>query len=124
MKRIGLLRSMWIYKCPRCRQADLFISPLNLSKPLDMNKRCEVCDLNFEPEPGYYFGAMFISYGISAFFFLTVAAILYFAFHLGPNPILGWVIFIGIISFLKILRLSRSVWIHIMTKYEPEKANG
>ena len=124
MKRVGLLRSVWTYKCPRCRKANLFISPLNLSNPLHMHKRCEVCDLNFEPEPGYYFGAMFMSYGISAFFFLGIAAVLYFAFHLGPNPILGWIVFIGILSFLKILRLSRSLWIHIMTRYEPGRVKG
>lgn len=118
MKKVGLLRSMWTYKCPRCRQADLFLSPFDISKPLAMYKRCEACDLNFEPEPGYYFGAMFISYGISALLFLTLAAILYFVFDLGANPILAWVIFLGVVSFLKILRLSRSVWIHIMTRYE------
>lgn len=119
MKKIGLLTSMWTYKCPRCRKADLFVIPFNLSKPLDMHKRCEACDLNFEPEPGYYFGAMFISYGISAVFFLAIAATLYFAFDLGANPILAWIVFIGAIFFMKILRLSRSVWIHIMTRYEP-----
>jgi len=122
MKRVSLLRSVWTYKCPRCRQADLYMSPINLSKPLNMHKRCVQCDLNFEPEPGYYFGAMFMSYGISAFFFLAIAALLYFGFHLGPNPILAWIIFVGIVSFLKILRLSRSVWIHIMTRYEPGRA--
>lgn len=116
---MGLLASLWKYKCPRCRKADLFISPFNISKPLDMNRRCEACDLNFEPEPGYYFGAMFISYGISAVLFLTIAALLYFIFHLEVNSILAWIVFIGAICFLKILRLSRSVWIHIMSRYEP-----
>jgi len=118
VKKVGLLRSMWTYQCPRCRKADLYLSPFDISKPLNMHKRCGHCDLNFEPEPGYYFGAMFISYGISALLFLSIAAILYFAFGLGPNPILAWIIFIGILSFLKILRLSRSVWIHIMTRYK------
>lgn len=120
MKSISLLSSMWNYKCPRCRRADMYKSPFDISKPLDMHKRCEVCDLNFEPEPGYYFGAMFVSYGISAVLFLAIAGILYFVFHLGANPILAWVIFIGVVCFLKILRLSRSVWIHMLTRYEAD----
>ncbi|MFT7161544.1 MAG: hypothetical protein ACI9GZ_002729, partial [Bacteroidia bacterium] len=28
-------------------------------------KKCTVCNLTFEPEPGFYYGAMFISYAIS-----------------------------------------------------------
>ncbi|MFT7032909.1 MAG: hypothetical protein ACJA2S_001410 [Cyclobacteriaceae bacterium] len=30
-----------------------------------MYKKCTVCNLTFEPEPGFYYGAMFISYAIS-----------------------------------------------------------
>lgn len=122
MGAFGLLRSMWVYNCPRCRKSPLFISPFNIGAPLSMHKRCEYCDLNFEPEPGYYFGAMFISYGISAVFFLTIAAIAYFAFGLGVKGIMTLIIFIGIICFIKILRLSRSVWIHIMTRYQADIA--
>jgi len=118
MGALGLLRSMWNYKCPRCRKSPLYISPFNISSPLAMHKRCGYCDLNFEPEPGYYFGAMFISYGISAVYFLTIAAIAFFAFGMGVKGIMGLIIFIGVVSFLKILRLSRSVWIHIMTRYQ------
>lgn len=120
MGAFALLRSMWNYYCPRCRKSPLFISPFNISLPLAMHKRCDYCDLNFEPEPGYYFGAMFISYGISAVYFLTIAAIAYFAFGMGVKGIMGLIIFIGIISFIKILRLSRSVWIHIMTRYKAD----
>ena len=29
-----------------------------------MYERCEVCNLKFEREPGYFLGAMYISYGL------------------------------------------------------------
>ncbi len=32
---------------------------------MEMNHYCPVCDASFEPEPGFYFGAMFISYAFS-----------------------------------------------------------
>jgi uncharacterized protein (DUF983 family) len=52
-------------KCPRCRQGDLFkTSALKLSKFYKMNDNCLVCKQTFEPEPGFYIGAMFVSYAM------------------------------------------------------------
>lgn len=53
-------------KCPRCREGKIFKhSPFNYLKFYDMNKNCPNCGQTFHPEPGFYFGAMYISYGFS-----------------------------------------------------------
>ena len=71
-------------RCPRCHQAPLFTYPAtNLRHFTAMPAQCPVCGQSFEPEPGFYFGAMYISSGFAVAVFLTVGMVLYF---LGGDP--------------------------------------
>lgn len=75
-------------RCPRCHQGKLFrTSAWHVSTFADMNPACPKCGQTFEPEPGFYYGAMFISFGFSVAIFLGVGAAVYF---LGHDPAL-WV---------------------------------
>lgn len=120
---IAWLASCWSYKCPRCRISKMFVTPLDVKKPLDMHKLCDHCKLDFEPEPGFYYGAMFISYIITAFLFLAIALLLVFYFKWSVNGAMLVVIIVGMLIFLKILRVSRSVYIHMLVKYDKALAN-
>ena len=108
----------WNYRCPRCRRHPLFKEPFEFGNPLDMHVKCGVCGQNFEPEPGYYYGAMFISYAISVFLLLPAALLLVFYFKWTVNAAMATVIFLGMIFFIRILRFSRSLWINLMVKYD------
>ena len=106
--------------CPRCRKTKMFASPLYKFKPFDMKKSCPVCHQKFEPEPGFYYGAMFISYIFIGFLSLGVVGLLVFKFNLSVD--LAFVIllvFIGLI-FMWNLRFSRSLWIHLVVKHDPK----
>ena len=115
-------KAMWKNKCPRCHKGDLFVIPMELSNPLDMHKRCEHCDLDFEPEPGFYFGAFMISYGITAFMLLIPALTLVFYFKWSGNQAMAFTIFLAALTYLKVLRGSRALYLHLMTVYvnDPE----
>lgn len=119
----GIIKSILKKKCPRCRESSLFIEPLALNKPLDMPERCKVCGQNFMPEPGFYFGAMFISYILSSFFFLLIAAITIIYFDWSVEGAFALIIFLGAIFYIWLLRISRSIWINIMIKYDPNAKN-
>jgi len=99
----------------------MFVEPFVLKKPLDMNKKCSECNLNFEPEPGFYFGAMFISYAITSFLFLGVALFLVFNRGWSADAAMGVVILIGAIIYIKILRMSRSLYLHLLVKFNPSR---
>ena len=116
----NILGSILGKKCPRCRESSLFVEPLMLNKPLDMPERCNVCGQNFMPEPGFYYGAMFISYIMSSFFFLLVAGICIIYFKWSVEGAFGLIIFLGAILYIWVLRMSRSIWINIMIKYDPK----
>ena len=71
-------------RCPHCHEGRLFThSALNLTKFTEMPAHCPVCAVPFEPEPGFYWGAMFISYGFNVATVLLVGALLYW---LGGDP--------------------------------------
>jgi hypothetical protein len=87
-----------------------------------MNAECEYCGQTFEPEPGYYFGAMFVSYIINVAIFVAV----WFAFAMlvSDEVNIWWLVLasvlIGLILVPVTFRLSRLVWINMFVKYDPE----
>jgi len=113
------LINAWRYNCPRCRQSPLFKKPFELAKPLDMHKHCETCHQVFEPEPGYYYGAMFLSYILSVTILLPIALLAVFYFNWSVNGTMAFIIFLGCLFFVRILRFSRALWINIMVAYNP-----
>ena len=67
------LYSIFKMKCPRCQEGDFFISkPYDLKRAGDTHERCPQCNLKYSKEPGFYFGAMFVSYGLGVALFVTL----------------------------------------------------
>jgi uncharacterized protein (DUF983 family) len=102
-------------KCPRCRQGDMFQYPISSITRFDkMHKECPHCGLRYEIEPGFFFGAMYISYAFSVAALLTTAFILYYFFN---DPEL-WVYMVAVptivVLFLPFFfRFSRVLFLHI-----------
>lgn len=116
--------SIFNLKCPRCHEGDTFeTGSWSFVRPFDMRERCPVCDLNFYPEPGYYYGAMFISYIWTGWF--SVLIVLFFNWYLGwdVNWALGALILFLLVNFVYIFRISRLMWININVRYDPTYAN-
>jgi len=111
-------KSMWNYKCPQCREGDLFHKPFEFTDPLNMHDKCEKCGLDFNPEPGFYFGAMIVSYGISSWMLLLPALLMVFYFDWSVNQAMVMAIAIAGISYFKILRGSRSLYLHLTMRYD------
>ncbi|MCX6181801.1 MAG: DUF983 domain-containing protein [Bacteroidetes bacterium] len=107
-------------KCPRCHDGDIFFNanPYVLSQFGKMHDRCPVCDLKYDMEPGFFLGAMYVSYGLG----IAVAFPSGFIFsQLFPDlklyQVIGLVL-IEIILLMPILYyLSRSIWLNIFVAY-------
>lgn len=68
-------------KCPRCRRGDIFVFPLRrFLKFHQTNKNCPVCNLRFEKEPGFFFGAMYVSYAFVVAAIAVISLLLYYIF--------------------------------------------
>ncbi|MEM9919447.1 MAG: DUF983 domain-containing protein [Bacteroidota bacterium] len=115
--------SIFNFKCPTCHEGDLFeTGTWSFQRPTDMPKRCPKCGQSYSPEPGFYYGAMFISYIISGWFCLGFAALMIFGFGMSINGSFLLLIFVAAIFFIWYFRFSRAVWININYHYDPEKA--
>jgi hypothetical protein len=62
-----------------------------------MNDTCPACSASFNPEPGFYFGALYVSYAFTVSLFIAVWFALYFFF--GPPD---WV-YVAAIIFSSLL---------------------
>jgi len=120
---MSFLRSVIQMTCPRCRRGQLFINPMKFSKPLEMHERCSICGQKFEPELGFYYGAMFISYVFIAFISLLIAGTSVFLLKLSVEVSFTILIAFLVLIFFWNLRLSRSIWIHVIVKYDPRFKN-
>jgi uncharacterized protein (DUF983 family) len=81
MVKRGFLTGLIQGKCPRCREGDIFAYPISrITKFNVMNDTCPHCGIKLEPEPGYYQGAMFVSYAYAVILIGIISAILYFFF--------------------------------------------
>jgi uncharacterized protein (DUF983 family) len=73
------LLAMVALKCPRCHQGPLFKhSAWNLRKFDEMYEDCVACGQYYEPEVGFYWGAMYISYGFSTGIVFLTGVLLYY----------------------------------------------
>jgi uncharacterized protein (DUF983 family) len=93
-------------RCPRCCSGKIY------ERGMQMNSRCPECGLPFEREPGYFMGALYISYTIAL-------VILLFGLWIGsmlmPEVDLGWIVLIAAVCFIPLVpmvtRYSRVIWI-------------
>lgn len=74
---MGLKGTKWYsiakMKCPVCQEADFFVShPYDLAHAGEFHANCPVCGTKFEREPGFFYGAMYVSYAIGVAVFSTV----------------------------------------------------
>jgi len=83
-----------------------------------MHEKCPVCKESFFREPGFYYGAMFISYIFSGFFSLLFAGLLILVFKLDWQLSLIILCLVLIFSFVFWFKLSRSIWIHFFVEFK------
>ena len=127
--RRPLLLNILGNRCPACREGRLFAvrNPF-LPKTINtMHDACPNCGADFEREPGFYFGAAYVSYALTVALWVAVLVALY------TFGALGWITFTGffdqpelflisgIVTLVLMLplvqRLSRSIWIHMFLRF-------
>ena len=111
-------------KCPQCEKGNMFVStnPYKKGQMTTMNKFCPICNFNFEPEVGYYYGAMFVSYVLNVALFVIATVAFYVFFENKVNSLwymMGYV-FLTFLLIPVLFRLSRSMWLHVFYKKKRE----
>lgn len=122
LKKGSKLNSILTGTCPRCNEERMYVdrNPYNLPKLFKMYDHCSHCGLQYQLEPSFFYGAMYVNYG------LTVA--LGVAVFLLTKVLMDFTItesFISIIVALVVLmpvnlRLARNIYINMFVSYDPE----
>jgi uncharacterized protein (DUF983 family) len=105
-------------RCPRCGEGAIF-EPLLGRGALRMHPRCPVCGLDFEPEEGYFTGAMYVSYSLGILTVLPVAMLLILALGASLALTLTVALVQTLLTTLIMFRYSRIIWLHIDQVIQP-----
>ncbi len=106
--------------CPRCHEGKVFkYGPYQSLDFTRMNDRCSYCNQAFEPEPDFYQGAMYVSYGLSTGLFLLVGVLLLFYLELGYIATFSIIGAIAILLLPVLFRVSRIIWLNLFVRYKP-----
>ena len=109
------------YKCPNCKQSSAFECQKGISKIAipKMKSECSNCSFSFNKEPGFYYGAMYVSYGLTVAESIIIFIIAQQFFEALFDPKI-----IGIIATVIILlmrfnyKLSRMLWLNLFKNYQ------
>lgn len=112
-------------KCPKCNEGEFFANKFtfNPSKVTKIHSNCANCNLKYMLEPSFFYGAMYVNYGITVAISITVFVIAKLGFELNLLES-----FLSVLSALLILapinlRLARIIWINMFVPFD-EKASA
>lgn len=115
----SLLGAMFACKCPRCREGNFFLSgPYKLKSFTKMHAFCPFCGVKIEPEPGYFWGAMYFSYALVV---AICVPLMMFFFYFGLDQYffsMAFCMMLVIASLVPIIfRFSRMLLIYLTAPY-------
>lgn len=111
--------------CPVCQNGPMYIkkNPYQFKHTLTMHERCSHCNTKFKIEPSFFYGAMYVSYGVGVAFAVATFVISYFLIGLDRLQSFIAIVSVLVISLPIILRLSRNIWINFFFQYDKKKAS-
>ena len=118
------LYSIFTGTCPVCHKGKMYCNrnAYKISETLKMHERCSLCDTKFKIEPSFFYGAMYVSYGVG----IAVATAAFIIAHwmLGLSLFASFIalIFALIVLLPVIVRISRNIWINMFFAYDKKKA--
>ena len=120
LKKGSKLYSILTGTCPKCHEESMYCekNPYKLSSIYKMHDTCNHCETKYMIEPSFFYGAMYVSYGVTVAIGVAIFVTL--------NVILGLPIkttFIGIgvglIALMPVTaRLARNIYINMFISFD------
>ncbi|MDP5077020.1 MAG: DUF983 domain-containing protein [Nonlabens sp.] len=118
------LYSIFTGTCPVCQSESMYVSSnlYNPSETQKMHERCSNCGTKYKIEPSFFYGAMYVSYGLGVAMGIATYIIAAFLFNLDRLTIFFLIMGVIVFSLPVVIRLSRNIWINMFMDYDPAKA--
>ena len=118
--QLSQLSDIFHQRCPRCRVGNIFRYSIFRGFP-KIHERCPVCDLKFDREPGYFLGAMYVSYGLGIGVIALIATVIWSltAWWITKDIIWAVVLFLPLAPTITLF--ARVLWIYLDQTIDPEQ---
>ena len=111
LKKGTVINSILTGSCPKCQEESMYVekNPYKLNTIYKMHDTCSHCHTQYKIEPSFFYGAMYVSYGVTVAIGVAVFVILNLIMQLNVTAT-----FIGIIVAILALmpvtaRVSRNI---------------
>jgi len=120
LKKGSKLNSILTGSCPRCQNENMYLdkNPLHFSKILKMNEKCSHCDLKYQIEPSFFYGAMYVSYALNVALSVAAFVISYLIFKSSLKFAFIAIIISNVVLFPFVLRWSRNIYINFFVSFD------
>lgn len=120
-KKGSKLNSILTGSCPKCQNESMYEdkNPLHLTKVLKMNENCGHCGFKYQIEPSFFYGAMYVSYGLNVGVGIAAFIVSFVFFGATIEQSFVAIILTLVVLFPFVLRLSRNLYINMFVSYDP-----
>lgn len=122
LKKGSKLNSILTGSCPRCQEESMYLdkNPYHLKNIYKMHDNCSHCGLHYQIEPSFFYGAMYVSYGLTVA--IGVAAFIISKVIIGLE--LNQTIIAIAVSLFVLMpvtaRLSRNIYINMFVRFNKD----
>lgn len=122
LKKGSKLKSILTGSCPRCQNESMYSDHnlLHLNNVLKMNDHCSHCGLKYQIEPSFFYGAMYVSYGLNVAVGIAAFIVSFVFFGASIEQSFVAIIITLVALFPFVLRLSRNIYINMFISYDPK----
>ena len=122
LKKGSKLNSILTGSCPKCQNERMYSDKnlLHLTNVLKMNENCSHCGFKYQIEPSFFYGAMYVSYGLNVAVGIAAFIVSFVFFGANIEQSFIAIVITLILLFPFVLRLSRNLYINMFVSYDPE----
>ncbi len=109
--------------CPKCHEESMYThkNPYKLDQLFNMQQRCTHCNTKYKIEPSFFYGAMYVSYGVGIAFAVAAFIIAFLVIGTSLKNTFISIIATMVVFMPVIIRLSRNIWINFFIHFDPKK---
>lgn len=124
IKKGTKLYSILTGSCPKCNGESMYFNPnpYDLRDTLKVKEKCSHCQTKYRLEPSFFFGSMYVSYGVGIAFSVAAFIISYFIFSSTLTTAFIAITATLVVFMPFIMRVSRTIWVNLFIHYDENLA--
>jgi len=106
--------------CPKCHEESMYTNknPYVITELFSMHDQCSHCKTKYKIEPSFFYGSMYVSYGVGIAFAVAAFIISYVLLESSINVAMVAIVASQVLFYPIIVRLSRNIWINLFMNYD------